>query len=138
MHHRLSQDKQAGSSTFIFSANISSKRDSTDKTSSFKFIHLRIETRAKTNMHFMLIYRPPETKGFTKKVTGTFSARVAKCHRLILGGFIAHQPEVPMALLLLLLTSSVTLWNCLLPTQKLRRSLCAWCCPNRRSTLLSQ
>lgn len=56
-------------------------------------------------MHFMLIYRPPETKGFTKKFTGTFSAIVVKCHRLVLlGGFTAHQPEVqllPGALILL-------------------------------------
>lgn len=54
-------------------------------------------------MRFMLIYRPPETKGFTKKFTGTFSATAVKCHRLVLlGGFAALQPEVqllPRALL---------------------------------------
>lgn len=79
-------------------------------------------------MHFMLIYRPPETKGFTKKFTGTFSATVVKCHKLLLlGGFAAHQPEAQ------LLRRALLLWSCPHPQPCCGTDLCP--CSSQEDTL---
>lgn len=87
----------------------------------------------------MLIYRPPETKGFTKKFTGTLSAAAAKCHNSFSWEVSPHT-SMKFSLSSWLFSScgpapgaELTLVHA-----AVRRALCAWCCLDRRSTLVPQ